>query len=145
MNKKTIVFEDYIAEHVAAAAMEFAASALNGAVHKIIQESGAITKNEVATIEKMYEKIVTEAIEEFVPSEEELQQMIETLEKAGYKVVKTEEEAAENGDVENEDEEEAAENGDVEDRDEDEAAENGGTLNESADLASKIAAKLEIL
>jgi len=138
MGKNEIVFEDYIAEHVATAAMGFAASALNSAVHKIIQESGAITKNEVATIEKLYEKIITEAIEEFVPGEEELQQMIETLEKAGYKVIKGEKEpVADNGEAGNGE----AGNGDADNG----VAGNGDALNESADLASKIAAKLEIL
>ena len=122
MGNNTIVFEDYIAEHVAAAAMDFAAGALNSATHKIIQESGSITRGEISTIEKLYEKIITEAIEEFVPSKEELQKMVGVLEKAGYKVVKANNAPAAGG-----------------------APVEGGTLNESADLASKIAAKLEIL
>ena len=124
---KTIEINSYLAESVATAAMDFAAGALNGAIHKIIQESGVITRNEVETISKLYEKIISEAIEEFVPGEEEIQQMIEALEKAGYKVVKEEKAPAANG--------APVEGGEG----------NGATLNEGADLASKIASKLEIL
>ena len=123
-NSKVIEIDTLLAESAAAAAMDFAAGALNSAVHKIIQESGAITRDEVDTISRLYEKVITEAIEEFVPSEEEIQKMIETLENAGYKVVKSGEAPAGNGAP---------------------VAGNGDTLNESADLASKIAAKLEIL
>ena len=131
MEKKEIVFENYIAEHVTAAAMNFAAGALNSTIHKVIQESGVITRNEVATIEKLYEKIITEAMEEFVPSEEELQQMKDALEKAGYKIVKDKKEPVAGGGVAGG----CVAGGGVA----------GDTLNESADLASKIAAKLEIL
>lgn len=123
-NNNVIEIDTLLAENVAAAAMDFAAGALNSAVHRIIQESGAITRDEVATISKLYEKVITEAIEEFVPSEEEIQKMIEALENAGYKVVKSSNAPAGNGAP---------------------VAGNGAALNESADLASKIAAKLEIL
>ena len=124
MYNNIVEINSYIAENVAAAAMDFAAGALNGAVHRIIQESGAITRDEVDTISRLYEKVITEAMEEFVPSEEEIQEMIAALEKAGYKVVKSGEAPAGSGAP---------------------VAGNGATLNESADLASKIAAKLEIL
>ena len=118
--ENTIVFEDLIAESAAAAAMDFAAGAMNGAIHKIIQESGGISRDEVATIENLYTKIITEAMDEFVPSEDELEKMKEQLEAAGYKVVKEAELPAEA---------------------------NGGEapVTESVDLAAKIAAKLQIL
>ena len=121
---QSIILENYLAEAATAAAMDFAAGALNSAVHKIIQESGAITRDEVNMIANMYEKIVYEAMDEFVPSDEEIQDLIAKLEAAGYKVVKAEEVA-----------EKAPEAG--------KAAEN--VVNESADLAAKIAAKLQIL
>ena len=132
-----IILEDYIAEAATAAAMDFAAGALNSAVHKIIQESGAITRDEVNMIANMYEKIVYEAMDEFVPSDEEIQDLINKLEAAGYKVVKAEE-------VEAEEAPEAAEADEAaEGKEADEAAED--VVNESADLAAKIAAKLQIL
>ena len=118
---ETIVFEDFIAEESAAAAMEFAASALNSATHRIIQESGAITADEVATIENLYTKIITEAMGEFVPSEEELAKMKEALEAAGYQVISA-------------DQAKAPATGN-----------NGAPIAEGADLAASIAAKLEIL
>jgi hypothetical protein len=123
---QTVILENYIAEAAAAAAMDFAASALNSAVHKIIQESGGISREEVNTIANLYEKIIHEAMDEFVPSDEEIQDLIAKLEAAGYKVVKAEEVKAE----------EAPES--------DEAAKED-VVNESADLATKIAAKLQIL
>ena len=122
--ENTIVFEDYIAEASAASAMEFAASAMNGAIHNIIQESGGISRDEVATIENLYTKIITEAMDEFVPSDEELAKIKKILEDAGYKVVKAADKKADaDGDYD------------------------GDKLpvTESADLASKIAAKLQIL
>jgi len=122
--ENTIVFEDYIAEASAAAAMEFAASAMNGAIHNIIQESGGISRDEVATIENLYTKIITEAMDEFVPSDEELAKIKKILEDAGYKVIKEADKKEEAKEVD------------------------GGVkepVTESADLASKIAAKLQIL
>lgn len=119
----TIVFEDFIAEESAAAAMNFAAEALNMATHRIIQESGAITANEVATIENLYTKIITEAMGDFVPSDDELQKMIQTLQEAGYNVVKADEAPAQAPATGN----------------------NGAPIAEGADLAASIAAKLEIL
>jgi len=124
--ENTIVFEDYIAEASAAAAMDFAATAMNGAIHNIIEESGGISKDEVATIENLYTKIITEAMDEFVPSDEELAKIKKQLEAAGYKIVK---------ELDKEEEDKA------EDKKEDAKRE----LTESADLASKIAAKLQIL
>ena len=120
---QSIILENYLAEAATAVAMDFAAGALNSAVHKIIQESGAITRDEVNMIANMYEKIVYEAMDEFVPSDDEIQDLIAKLEAAGYKVVKAEKvpEADKGG----------------------EASE--GVVNESADLAAKIAAKLQIL
>jgi len=126
--ENTIVFEDLIAESAAAAAMDFAAGAMNGAIHKIIQESGGISRDEVATIENLYTKIITEAMDEFVPSEDELEKMKEQLEAAGYKVVKE-------ADLPKEAPAEADGGNDG-----DEAP-----VTESADLAAKIAAKLQIL
>ena len=132
MSKK-IILEDLIAEASAAAAIDFAAAALNSAIHRIITESGGITKNEVETIEKIYEKVITEAMEEFVPSEDEIQEIIAKLEAAGYKVVKAEEIEAEEAPAE----EPAAED--------EVPAPAEEPVEESVDLAAKIAAKLEIL
>lgn len=134
MENNTIVFDEYIAEASAAAAIEFAASALNSTIHRVIQESGGISKNEVATIEKLYEKIITEAMDEFVPSDDELAKMKEALENAGYKVISSDEAAKQNG----------AANTDA-DGDNDGDTDNGAPVTESADLAAAIAAKLEIL
>jgi len=131
--ENVIVFEDLIAEASAAAAMDLAASALNGTIHRVIQESGAILKEEVDTVSKLYEKIITEAMDEFVPSEEELEEIKKQLEAAGYKVVKAEEVEAEKAP-----EAEAGEAGEAGEADE-------KIVQESADLAAKIAAKLEIL
>lgn len=134
MENNTIVFDEYIAEASAAAAIDFAASALNGTIHRVIQESGGISKNEVATIEKLYEKIITEAMDEFVPSDDELAKMKEALEKAGYKVISSDEAAKQNG--------AGAANTDA---DGDNDGDTGAPVTESADLAAAIAAKLEIL
>ena len=122
-DNKVIDINSLIAENVAVAAMDFAAGALNGAVHRIIQESGGITREEVDTISNLYVKIITEAIEEFIPSDEEIQEMIETLEKAGYTVIKSDKAPVGSAPV----------------------AGNGVNLNESAELASKIVSKLEII
>ena len=129
MAKNVIAIDNLIAESAANAAMEFASAAMTDAVYRIINESGGISKNELKTIENLYTKIITEAMDEFVPSEDEIKDMIKKLEAAGYKVV-----VADNA--------KKAENGA-------QAAGNAGDgneeLNESVDLASKIAAKLEIL
>lgn len=125
MENNVIVFDEYIAEASAAAAIDFAAGALNSAIHTVIQESGGISREEVGTMEKLYEKIITEAMDDFVPSEDELAKMKETLTKAGYKVVDHKEEE------------------EKEDKDGDKNKE--APVTESADLASAIAAKLEIL
>ena len=126
MENNVIVFDEYIAEASAAAAIDFAAGALNSAIHTVIQESGGISREEVGTMEKLYEKIITEAMDDFVPSEDELAKMKETLTKAGYKVVDHKEEEEEKEDKEGDKNKEAP-------------------VTESADLASAIAAKLEIL
>ena len=132
MNGNVIVFEDYIAESVAAAAMDFAASALTEATYRIINESGAITKDEVDTISNIYTKIITEAIDEFTPDVDELEQMKKTLEAAGYKVITADE-------LEKQKAAEEAVMGATK------KAKGEAPVTESVDLATKIAAKLEIL
>ena len=132
MNGNVIVFEDYIAEAVANAALEFAASALNEATYRIINESGAITKDEVDTISNIYTKIITEAIDEFTPDADELEEMKKTLEAAGYKVITADE--LEKQKAAKEAVEKATK-----------ATKGEEPVTESMDLASKIAAKLESL
>jgi len=139
--ENVIVFEDLIAEASAAAAMDLAASALNGTIHRVIQESGGISKDEVTTISNLYTKIINEAMDEFVPSEEELEEIKKQLEAAGYKIVKAEEVEAEKAP---EAEAEAGETGETRETGEADEAEEK-IVQESADLAAKIAAKLEIL
>ena len=129
--ENTIVFEDHIAEASSAAAMEFAAYALNNSIHKIIQESGGISKEEVDTISKLYEKIITEAMDDFVPDDDELAQMKQALEAAGYKVI-TADEAAQISATDA-------------DGDADGDGDADAPVTESIDLAARIAAKLEIL
>ena len=139
--------EQLITEATATAMDEFAKTAIMEAVLDTIKDTGYITLEEAKVIENFIYKVVTEAAEDFVPSEEEIEAMIKQLEALGYEVESPEEEAKEQAEVDGDETSKGEEEGESkEEAGEDETGKKEGeVVGESLSLADAIARKLEIL
>lgn len=144
--------EQLLTEATATAMDEFAKTAIMEAVLDTIKDTGYITLEEAKVIENFIYKVVTEASEDFVPDEEEIEAMIKQLKALGYEVETPEEDAAEKAEAGEEEAGEGEEEGEGEGESEaeegegeKEAEEGEKVVGENFSLADAIARKLEIL
>ncbi len=134
MNK--IYLNELLTESVAAAMTDFAELAIQEALVSAVTEEKYVTEADYGMIRDFAYKVVTEAADEFVPSDDEIKAMVEKLQAAGYTVVP---------DRDHDTKPDAGEEHGKLPENFEGSHEDAMKLQESTSLADKIAAKLQIL